>query len=292
MSSDPQKLKIKLMFDGLNKGRVTGALPPIGSLSIDLNSLLKKDKQEEKEYSVAVEPAVISHFATASVEMWQRAIHSFLISSSLTKSSPIWSSVAGYYSSHYSVRAFAHLLGYFQLFTNKRIVELDLSSAKYYCQIKQKGGNDREHKFYWKVVKQHPLFSADPFFTNNEEMQPNSSNDKSDISHRSKANYLDHVNHFPNFAVLNEEYLKQRIKVISSIKLSDAPIPKVNSYPDLDSVQLMAYHRMVKYSNLVDGILGGKNRYWNINRRPTWCTSMLDFQIVAPEYTSIYSDRL
>lgn len=291
MSVDPQKLKIKLMFDGLNKGRVTGSLPPIGSLSDDLNALLKKDKTDEKEYAVAVNPAVISHFATASVEMWQRAVHSFLISASLTKSSPIWSSVAGYYSSHYSVRAFAHLLGYFQLFTNKRIVELDLSGSKYYCQIKQKGGNDREHKFYWKILKQHPFFSSDPFFTNNEEMQQNSINDKSDISHRSRANYLDHVNNFPSFTVLNEDFLRQRIAKISTIKLSDAPIPRVHSYPDLDSVQLMAYHRMVKYANFVDEILGGKNRYWNLNRRPSWCSTMLDFQIIEPVYSEIYTDR-
>src|SRR4051794_22938270 len=52
-------------------------------------------------------------FATAAVDIWLRAVHSFLISASLTESSPIWASISGYYSSHYSVRAIAHLLGYF-----------------------------------------------------------------------------------------------------------------------------------------------------------------------------------
>src|ERR1700689_2464917 len=47
-------------------------------------------------------------FTTAAVNIWMRAVHNFLVSASLTNVSPIWASVAGYYSSHYSVRALAH----------------------------------------------------------------------------------------------------------------------------------------------------------------------------------------
>ena len=59
-------------------------------------------------------------FATAGVEMWHRAIHSFLWSVALTESSPIWSSVSGYYSSHFVMRALAHSMGIFKSFSQKK----------------------------------------------------------------------------------------------------------------------------------------------------------------------------
>ncbi len=288
MLKDQKIIQIKLMFDGLNKKGASADWPKLGALSEMLSPLV--EFKTKNEYFKAINQSAFSYFATAAVEMWHRSIHSLLISASLTKSSPLWSSVSGYYSSHYAVRAFAHLLGYYQLFNKKCIVQLELDGSKYYYHFLKKNGNDREHKYYWKIVKQYNSFINDPFFTNNEEIQLNSKNDKSDISHRSKANYSDHLDNFPKFQVLDEAYLKQRINKISNITLSDAPIPRVGSYPDIESVQLIAYHRMIRFRLFLDQLLSDSNRFWSVHRRPTWCPIFMDFQAAQPEFASIYKE--
>jgi hypothetical protein len=225
----------------------------------------------------------VKKFATAAIEMWHRSVHSFLISASLTNSSPIWSSVSGYYSSHYSVRAFAHLLGHFQLFKKKRLIQLEIDGHNYYCHVSKKDGGDREHKLCWKIVKNYPLFARDPFFTKNEEVSS-----QSDGAHRNRANYYDHIGRFPNFQPLDEAYLKRRILSISTIEFSDAPIPNVDYFPDIDNVQIVAYHRLVRFRMFLDTILGDSNRFWNVNRTPNWCANYLNFQVIQPEYTTLY----
>jgi hypothetical protein len=167
----------------------------------------------------------------------------------------------------------------------KRVVQVEIKSGQYLCQIQRKQGGDREHRFYWKTVKEHASFSADPFFTTNQEDPGHS-----DSSHRNKANYTDHINKFPVFEVLDDEYLKNRVEFISDVKLSDAPIPRPDSYPDTDNVQLIAYHRMVRFRKFIDEALGGSNLFWRKHRQPEWCHRFLDFQVVEPEYTSIYRD--
>jgi hypothetical protein len=234
-----------------------------------------------------VDAGTLTFFATASIEMWHRSLHSFLVSASLTKASPLWASVSGYYSSHYAIRAFAHLFGYFQLHSKKRILHVEVKGGQYICHILRKQGNDREHKFYWKTVKDHSWFVADPFFTKNEEVQS-----RSDSGHRNRANYTDHINQFTTFQALDEAYLKQRIEKIASIELSDAPVPKTEAYPDIDSVQLIAYHRMVKFRKSVDEVLGGTNRFWKVQRKPGWCANLVDFQIVEPKYSGVYKEQL
>ena len=67
--------------------------------------LLGKDVGGSFPTTIPARQKELTYFAMAAVKMWLRAVHSFLISVSLTKASPIWSSVAGYYSSHYSIRA-------------------------------------------------------------------------------------------------------------------------------------------------------------------------------------------
>lgn len=96
---------------------------------------------------MTVEPKVARWFTTAAVDMWLRGVHSFLISVSLTNASPIWASVSGYYSSHYVVRAFAHLLGYFQLYRLERIIYLehDKNKKRYICKVVNK--KPQEHEF-------------------------------------------------------------------------------------------------------------------------------------------------
>lgn len=280
MAIDPALLQIQLMFNALKSVSASTSFPGPGALSSELNSIVDTTKGD---YIEEVNQETIKKFATAGVEMWHRAVHSFLISSSLTKSSPIWSSVAGYYSSHYSIRAFAHLLGHFQLYKIKRIVQLEISGSKYYCHISTKKASGREHKVCWKLVKANPFFASDPFFTINDDNLS-----RSDGAHRNKANYQDHIGRFPIFQPLDEEYLKKRIYHISSIQLSDAPIPNIDSFPDIENVQLIAYHRMVRFRIFLDEILGGSNRFWSVNRRPKWCPAYFDFQIVQPQYSSIY----
>lgn len=283
MSPDTTSQQIELMFRALQQKSASGAIPAPGTLSARLVRVVETASSE----TTTVDAATLAFFATASVEMWHRSVHSFLVSASLTKASPLWASVSGYYSSHYSIRAFAHLLGYFQLHGKKRILHVEVRDGQYICHILQKQGSDREHKFYWKTVKAHARFLNDPFFTKNEEGQP-----RSDSGHRSKANYIDHINQFPIFQVLDEVYLKERVKKIASIELSDAPVPKIESYPDTDNVQLIAYHRLVKFRKMVDEALGETNRFWKVHRKPGWCTNFLDFQVVEPKYTSVYKEQL
>ena len=100
--------------------------------------------------SFIVDQSIVRLFATASIEMWHRSIHSYLTSLSLTAASHIWSSVAGYYSSHYSVRALAHILGTFQLFNAGKIVELDLKRAGNICNVKPKGRDGKGAA--WSII--------------------------------------------------------------------------------------------------------------------------------------------
>lgn len=283
MPTDTTLQQIEAMFGHLHRRSASSAIPAPGTLSAKLIKIVEK----ASGVTTTIDAATLAFFATASVEMWHRSIHSFLVSASLTKASPMWSSVSGYYSSHYSIRAFAHLLGYFQLKGRKRILQVEVRGAHYICYIIQKQGGDREHKFYWKTVKNHARFANDPLFTKNEEGQPNS-----DSAHRNKANYADHINQFPTFRALDEEYLKQRVEKIASIELSDAPIPKAESYPDSENVQLIAYHRIVAFRKFVDEVLGNSNRFWKVHRKPSWCPTYLDFQVIEPNYVNLYREQL
>lgn len=283
MATDTTSQQIEIMFSGLRRRSAADAIPAPGTLSKTLIHVVERTTGD----TTMIDAATFGFFATAAVEMWHRSVHSFLISASLTKASPLWASVSGYYSSHYSVRAFAHLLGYFQLQSKRCIIQVEVNGKQYLCRIIKKQGGDREHKFYWKTVKNHSRFAADPFFTKNEEGQTHS-----DSGHRSKANYADHVNQFPTFQALDKVYLKERVEKIASIELSDAPIPRAESYPDTENVQLIAYHRMVKFRKFIDEALDGSNRFWKAQRKPGWCPNFLDFQIVEPKYASVYKEQL
>jgi hypothetical protein len=253
-----------------------------GYLSSELSSLVDKaDKINVNTLSISTK--ISSLYATAAVEIWLRGIHSFLISSALVDVSPIWSSVSGYYASHYCIRGLAHLLGFFQLHRKKRIVRIDIVGGKYLCFIDKKGGSEREHRYYWKVVKNHIRFASDPFFTINVE-----DSSDSDSGHRNIANYFDHINGFTDFHPLNREILKQRIDHLSKIELSSVPIPRKGKYPDVENVQLIAYHRIIKFRSLLDEILGDKNGFWKIHRNPRWCIDFLNFQAVTPRFLKIY----
>jgi hypothetical protein len=261
------------------KRQAAGSFPAIGALSKALaDSATAKSKVP---YSITLTPTVAAMFAKAGVDTWMRAVHSFLVSAALTDVSPIWASVAGYYSSHYSVRAFAHVFGFFQLYGVKQKAQLDLGGNYLQCRYDPKKANDREHKIYWKVVKANPLFEKDELFTDND-----SSQDPSDSGHRDLANYKDFLQTFPTFSPLDREQMRHRIQKISNIEFTSFPIPSPHKYPDVESVQIVAYHRLVRFRDLLDEVLGGGNNFWTVHRNPPWARDFIDYQLVERQLDS------
>jgi hypothetical protein len=267
----PLQAHVAEAFAPLNEAAAAHAFPAPGALSAALDKASPPGLVGE--VAPGKTPLITRMFTTAAVDMWMRGVHSFLISASLTNVSPIWASASGYYSSHYSVRAIAHLLGFFQLFTKKKIVRLEFRSGHFVCSFGAKTTHDREHRFYWKAVKASPLFAGDPFFTLNPAL------DESDVGHRDRANYADHLPGFPMFRPLNAADVRTRIERISEIEFLAPPIPRVSLYPDLESVQIVAYHRLVRFRSLVDTVVGTENRFWKVQRNPPWARDFMDFQL-------------
>jgi len=257
------------MFVGLQRD-AAGAFPRPNALSSALSALTIPVGSNQ----IRVAPAIAKLFATASVDMWLRAVHSLLLSAAMTKSSPIWSSVAGYYSSHYAVRAIAHLLGYYHLYRIKRVVQLVLTGGTFDCTFEKKQGADREHKFYWKVVRASPSFANDPLFPENNDAAPPAS----DVSHRSFASYADTLQHLPQYSSLDIDTMKTRLDRISEIQITSPPIPDRERFPDLDSVQIVAYHRLIRYRKILDEIVGPSDRFWGVHRHPQWARGLVDYQ--------------
>jgi hypothetical protein len=274
---------VERMFAGLNNQSAAGSIPEPETLSELLSRQVVPDHPTQ---TLHAQPKVLTHFATAAVEMWQRSIHSFLISASLTKASPIWASVAGYYSSHYSIRAFAHLFGFFNLHRKKRIVQLDNAGGGLTLRFDKKSASHGEHKFYWRVVSQHPQLASDPFFYAFRDDIPDS-----DGAHRAKANYADHIDQFPVFLPLDAQFLAQRVERIATLVFSDVPVPDADDYPDADNVQFVAYHRLVKFRRFLDEILDTKNRFWRVHRNPSWRPDGMNFSIVDPVFAALYAGR-
>src|SRR5207302_46596 len=63
-------------------------------------------------------------FATGAVEMWRRALYTLILAAMLQDVNVSWGCVAGYYASHYCVRAFAQLFGYFAVYRHRVFVEV------------------------------------------------------------------------------------------------------------------------------------------------------------------------
>ena len=270
--------QIEILFKYLN--RYSSSFPMIGTLTERLNKFVKDNYNKESTDTFLITPQIAGFFTSAGVEMWQRAIHSFMISASLTEVSPIWASICGYYSSHYVVRGLAHLLGLYRLYKKNLIIRIFIDSGKYYLNICR--GRHKEHQLFWEEV--HEYFNSDPFWVTNSENE-----EITDYSHRVCANYLDHLNLFPVFEPLNSDQLKKRIKFLSNLELSSVPIPNKERFPDVENVQVIAYHRIIRFRIFIDDILGSSNGFWNIHRSPSWCRDYTDFQVVEPKFLSLYS---
>ncbi|MBA5872723.1 MAG: hypothetical protein GDA68_22440 [Nitrospira sp. CR2.1] len=264
--------RLNALFKPLERRAAGGAIPPIGFLADQLSKCI--DRANKTDLCVPLSREVAMAFVTASIDAWLRAVHSFLVSCAITKASPIWASVVGYYSSHYTIRSLAHLLGFFHLYRKKVLARLEVTKSGYICQIERKHAKDREHSSYWKLVKSDIHFVSDPLFTANE-----AAAFETDVGHRDRATYSDHVSNLPTFKVVEVGELRNRIKLISTIAFDTPSLPRPSRFPDVESVQLVAYHRIVRFRQLLDQGVGTRNRFWSVHRTPGWSSDFINFQL-------------
>src|SRR4051812_48612238 len=116
--------RVKTAFGVLNRGGAATFPRPI-ALAAHLETMIPPGRVG----TVPINASGASMFASAAVDIWLRAIHSLVISAALTRASPLWASVAGYYSSHYSVRGIAHLLGFFTLHRKKLVAQFNVTGG-------------------------------------------------------------------------------------------------------------------------------------------------------------------
>jgi hypothetical protein len=165
----------------------------------------------------------------------------------------------------------------------KKIAQIISQNNQLLLDISKKHGSEREHKAYWRIVKNYAPFQNSPMFTLNED---DDAHVESDSGHRNIANYLDHVDGFPAFRVLDDVFLKDRFRRLSDFEVQSAPIPRKDHYPDLDYVQLIAFHRIALFRYYLDSVLGISNSFWKKCRNPTWSSNYLVFQTSPSSFLS------
>lgn len=214
-------------------------------------------------------------FATASVEMWQRALYTLILAVAVKDWSTPWACVAGYYASHYCMRAFAHLFGYFAIYYQRHAcIEVSPYGGAYQCgRVSLSGNATREHRFYWVTVKRRPEFANDPLFTLNADRIP-----VSDSSHRGFASYADHLYDFKSYKVADRLELRTQFSNLATTALQGAnaiTIPARTHYPNLATVLSVAYLRVYRFREYLDELLPDRvGRFWLANRMPSWCQDL------------------
>lgn len=249
-------------------------MPALGGLADQLRLIFPRTGTG----AVPVNPQTAGHFGTAGVECWLRSVHSFLISCATTRTSPIWSSVAGYYSSHYSVRAICHVLGFVQLYDPSCRVTLAHGNGGSECHFSSKGTSGREHTAYWDFLASHPITASTQLFPRNSDRDKSS-----EVAHRNRANYADHVNRYPQFTPLEEQELRLRLQRLAGMQYTTPPMPRADRFPDLDAVQIVAFHRLVHFRRLLDETLQSAFLFWSSFRDPAWARDYIDYQVVEPK---------
>lgn len=261
----------ELIFNKLSKNECVLKYPYEESLS---NYIKIQIKNNDKSFS----HKKASMFASASIEMWLRAVHSFLCSVSITEQSRLWASVSGYYASHYVMRGLAHSFGFFKSFTQRKCIQLMIASGHFeWREIKSEG----EHRFYWNVVSEHNEFKPNPLFKKNLEMLQ-----KSDSSHRNYANYIDHLNNFTMLKFCDQEKLERAVETISNYPrnyITEISEKKSPDLPDLKSVQILAYQRIVTFRKFLNKHIPN-NKFWIKYKEPIWCRGILDFHLEDFDY--------
>lgn len=247
--------------------------PPVLALS----GFLAKSLQDRNSYILTEGQAAL--FATAAVEIWQRSAHSLIVATALKEFSVIWACIAGYYSSHYAMRAYAHLFGYFALYYRRKLfLEISPYAGRFQCTRVTPLHNtaQKEHRFYWTMLKALPGFERDPLFTHNDDRIASS-----DAGHRGFASYADHLNRFGAYAALERERVKLSLGDLARTALdgeANISIPNRENYPQLSTVLTVAYLRVYRFREYLDGLLLPQgSRYWERHRNPPWCTNFLPF---------------
>lgn len=269
---------IQWSFGKLDKPNAKLEFPERGALSSHINKLLD-DKVDGKAPLLSHQHCCL--FASAGVEMWHRAIHSFLWSVAMTKSSPLWASVSGYYASHFVMRAFGHSMGIFKSFTQKAAIQVIVENGQFFCSrlaLSKRG--EGEHAFYWKAVKGHPMFISNDLFRENSERNFKSAS-PSDSTHRTFANYTDHLCSYPPMEFSTLAAVSDAVERIARIRLHSVNIPNIPSrddYPDLQNVQILAFQRIIAFQDFLDEKVP-KNRFWRAHRRPSWSKNLMLFQV-------------
>lgn len=263
--------RLEASFDRLGSRPAVDAIPRPQSLAKALGDIAPVSGSG----NVHANDALVDLFTTGAVEIWLRSVHSFLLSTSSAPYSPVWASVSGYYASHYAVRSCAHLLGFFHMFRRRCNATLKKQGNRTICEFQQKTRADREHKVYWKVVKDCPLFAGDLLFTSNPEGA-----DISDVGHRDYSNYVDHLGQFHRTLQYDINGTRDLIDRISGLSFDDPPIPRRDRFPDTLNVQVVAYQRIVAFRKLVDDVVSADNRFWGVYRNPPWARDLVSFRLV------------
>lgn len=246
------------------RSRPATSWPARAALSNRINGLLKASGSTDPEF-----PNSDCHlFASASIELWHRAIHSFLVATAMRQTSPIWASVSGYYASHFVMRAVAHALGVFKCYAVAKHVQVIIDNGKLICTSTKASGLS-EHEFYWQVVKSHSHFKGLPTFRTNGKKDL-----KADSSHRVFANYLDHIDAFRTLQEFQIPAIRQAVRRISAFDRHIVTEVNRGSYPDIENVLILAYQRIVEFREFIDARVGS-NRFWKVHRDPAWCQQQM-----------------
>ena len=268
MTGDPTDQTLRTMFASWQRTAAV-ALPPPQTLTVALEKLAPRGTNITV-VRVTTNVLTAKYFATAAIDIWQRAIHSLLISVAVTDESAMWASVSGYYSTHYVFRGLAHLLGHYQLFHRKMTVHLGLENGQFICTFKR--GRGREHEWYREVVAADVRFKSDPFF-----LAP--SPGMLDVAHRDRANYVDHLSAFPYLRTVDRDVVRNRMQRIAQIEVQSPPALTLTRFPDVEAVQINAYQRIVRFRQFLDNSLNG-SRLWGVHRNPGWAAGFIDFQLI------------
>jgi len=272
MTAGSQDLILQRIFSPWRGVAAAGAFPAVSALTDELERRLPPGRVTQR-IDVPLQAATSRLFASAAIEIWQRAVHSLLISIALTRQSVLWSTICGYYATHYTFRGLAHLLGHYQMFRRHLIAQLSLDNGVLICSFSR--GREREHDWYRRIVGVNPLLNTDPFFA-----LPTPPSEY-DVVHRDRANYADHLNLLPTLQNQDREFVRQRLAQMARIESLVPSEILVGDFPNLDAVQINAYQRIARFRRFLDESIED-NRLWSYHRNPGWAMPFTNFEIVEP----------
>lgn len=236
-------------------------------------SLSKYLRTFKPAFSGLVEINDATLFISAAMEMWQRSINSLILSVAWSDVSRTWGVVTAYYSSHYMIRAFAHLHGYYSL---HKEASIELSKNVKGFQITC-GKRRNEHEYYWKAVSDLKL-NEKLFGKNTEQV------------HRGFASYQDHLHDFKKLdkkSIPNLAEVQMKVATIADLPYNPLDDSKI---PDLTTIQCLSYQRICFYRNWFESKFGS-SKYWKSLRTPQWCASVMSYKTSTPQSSLANMER-